>query len=263
MRTARFSVFLVAAFVFLHLELPAQCPLSSAVIADGNADEWPMNWESDEERNFNYNICADDQHLYVRIRTAEFYTKRKMAAFGFTLWFDPGGKKKKTYGLKFPVGGAEADERIATLNKEGSEAGTSIGERADFQKHADEVLIQGLEVLELIGLADDPITSTRSGITNGIKVAIGMDETGTYIYEVVIPFRSYKLNRSAIKELSVCFETGKYAAPKQKTTTKNAPLAAGDLTTSQLSRIQGSQTLHGDPKLIYATTYWTKIQLDK
>lgn len=250
--------------VFLLLLLAgnasAQCPLSSAVVADGKLDEWSMTWETDEEKTFSYNVCLDDQNFYVRVKSDEFYTKRKMAAFGFTVWFDPNGKKKRTYGLKFPVGGSEADERMGQLNKEG-ESATTIGEKADFQKHADEVMISNLEILELIGITDEPITSTRSGITNGIKVFIGMDQEGAYIYEAVIPLRSFRLSRSNFKALSVGFETGKLEIPKEKPTTKNAPNAQGNLSPSQLSRMQGYQGMQGNPKLIYPTTSWTKIEL--
>lgn len=257
----RAIVFLLVLLIGASGLCPAQCPLSSAVVVDGQAEEWPMTWEADEEKNFSYNVCVDDQNLYVRVKTDEFYTKRKMAAFGFTLWFDPSGKKKRTYGLKFPAGGSEAEERMAMLNKEGKEANSS-GERADFQKHADKELIASLEIMELIGLTDDPITSTRSGITNGIKVAIDMDALGAYVYEAIIPLRSYRLNRANLTELSVAFETGKFTAPKQKPTTKG-PQAGADLTPSQLSRMQGYGNMQGDPKLIYATTTWTKISLKK
>jgi hypothetical protein len=240
----------------------ADCPLSSAITVDGNTDEWPMKWVEDEDKIFSYNICADDQNLYVRVRTDEFYTKRKMGAFGFTLWFDPSGKKKKTYGLKFPAGGAEADERMGKIN-EVAPAGNTIGEKADFQKTADRMIIENLEILELIGLADDPITATRSGITNGIKVAIDMDATGAYTYEAIIPFKSYRLSRAKVTELSVGFETGKYTMPKQKPTTKNSPVAGADLSPSQLSRMQGYQSLQGNPKLTYPTYAWAKVSLNK
>lgn len=197
-----------------------------------------MNWVDDEEKLFSYNVCADDQNLFVRVRTSEFYTKRKMAAFGFTLWIDPNGKKKKKYGLKYPSGGAEAEDRMATIRAEG-DPGNSAGERADYQKQADRTMIADLEVMELIGLADEPITSTRSGITNGIKVAIKLDATGAYVYEAIIPFKSYRLSRATMTELSVGFETGRFVAPKVKPTTKNMLQAGADLTPSQLSRMQG------------------------
>lgn len=252
-------------FVLVSVSAMAQnappCPLASAVTIDGNADEWPMTWQEDDDKIFSYNVCADDQNLYVRVKTTDFFVKRKMVFFGFTLWFDPNGKKKKKYGLKFPDGGAEAEERMKEIQEEG-EPGNSSSERAEFQKRADEGMIANLEVLELIGIADDPVTATRSGITNGIKVAIGLDESGAYVYEAMIPFKSYRLSKSSMESLAVGFETGKMVAQKQKPTTKNAPMAGGDLTTQQLSRMQGYRNV-GNPKLAYATLYWTKLDFKK
>lgn len=256
-------LFLIGFFAtLLSMGQTADCPLSSAITVDGKTDEWPMNWVDHEDKIFSYNICADDQNFYVRVRTDEFYTKRKMGAFGFTLWFDPTGKKKKTYGLKFPVGGAEAEERMAKIN-EVAPTGNTVGERTDFQKAADRMIIENLEILELIGLADDPITATRSGITNGIKVAIDMDANGAYTYEAIIPFKSYRLSRAKVTEMSVGFETGKYTMPKQKPTTKNSPVAGADLSPAQLSRMQGYQSLQGNPKLTYSTYAWAKVSFNK
>ncbi len=220
-----------------------------------------MTWVVDEDKKFSFNVCADDQNLYVRVKSSDFFTKRKMGAFGFTLWFDPAGKKKKTFGLKFPSGGAEAQERIDALQTEG-EVGNSSGERAEFAKRADRAMVTNLEVMELIGLADDPITATRSGITNGIKVAIDLDADGAYVYEALIPFRAYRLSKANLKELSVGFETGRYVPPKQKPTTKNAPLAGADLTPRQLSRMQGYNG-QGNPDLTNSTSAWTKLVLNK
>jgi hypothetical protein len=253
-------LFLFTGFTSTAQTTDAPCPLSSAIIVDGAADEWPMNWVDDDEKLFSYNVCADEQNLFVRVRTSEFYTKRKMAAFGFTLWFDPSGKKKKKYGLKFPSGGAEAEERMAVIRSEGN-PGNSVGERSDYQKRADQAMITGLEVMELIGLTEEPITSTRSGITNGIKVALALDASGAYIYEAIIPFKSYRLSRAKLNELSVGFETGRFVAPKQKPTTKNAPQAGADLSPSQLSRMQGYENQGGNPKLVYSTSAWTKLVL--
>lgn len=254
-----FFLLLISASALAQSEAP--CPLSSVINVDGSADEWPMTWVDDGDKKFSFNVCADDQNLFVRVKSSDFFVKRKMGAFGFTLWFDPAGKKKRKYGLKFPSGGAEGQERIEALTAEG-EAATSVGERADFQKKADRAMITNLEVMELIGLADEPITSTRSGITNGIKVAIDMDASGSYVYEAVIPFKSYRLSRANLKELSIGFETGRYVAPKQKPNTKNAPQGA-DLTPQQLSRMQGYNNRQGHPDLINATYAWTKLVINK
>lgn len=236
------------------------CPLSTTIIVDGKANDWPINWIQDKEKMFSYNVCADEQLLYVRVMTSDYFTKRKMAAFGFTLWLDPEGKKKKKLGLRFPTGGAEAEERAAAIRDQGG-SGSSAGERADYQKEIDRQLIINLEVLELIGLSKEPITSARSGIMNGIKVAIDMDSTGAYVYEAIIPFKSFRISRAAIKEMSVGFETGKYIPPKTKTSSKSEAIVNSDMNAGRMTRYQGYQSLMGNPKLTYPTYAWASLNL--
>ena len=235
------------------------CPVSEVVIIDGIADEWPMIWIHDDNKIFYYNVCADDNNLYVRVRTNDHYTKGKMASFGFTVWIDPNGKKKKKMGLRFPMGGREAEERAAAIREQG-EPGNSVGERADNQKLFAKKLIENLEVMELIGLADDPITSTRSGITNGIKVAIALDIEDAYVYEALIPFKAFRLNVASISEVGVGFETGRFDVPKAKNNTKGGAMI--DYTNpSQMSRMQGYGGMMGNPKLTYASYAWTTLKL--
>lgn len=236
-------------------EATQQCPAVASVVADGNAEEWSMGWVQDEDKMFSYNTCADDSFLYVRVKTSDNYTKRKIAAFGFTLWMDSEGKKKKKLGLRFPVGGVEAEERAAAIRDQGK-PGSSMGEQSDYQKEIDQKLIADLEIMELIGLTDDPITSTRSGITNGIKVAIGYVD-GAYVYEAIVPFKAFRLSKATLNELSVGFETGRHIPPKAK---KNSQIMTDYTNPQMMSRMQGYQSLMSHPKLAYTTYVWTLLK---
>ncbi|HWA35169.1 MAG TPA: hypothetical protein VG737_13610 [Cyclobacteriaceae bacterium] len=197
----------------------SNCQMANVIVVDGKADEWTLTWVESDDKNFSYNVCSDDNNLYVRMKTSNDMIKRKIGLFGLTLWMDPNGKKKRRLGFKFPSG-TEGAERMEAFRKESESQNherQSAGERAEFQKKMEADLIQNLEVIELIGLTDDPITATRSGITNGIKVAIALDpESRAYVYEAVLPFKSYRLSKKSIETLGVGFETGKYTPPKDK-----------------------------------------------
>jgi hypothetical protein len=198
------------------------CPQVTAVVADGNADEWAMDWQKDPDNKMSYNICFDDNNLYVRMKTADDMVKRKIGFFGLTLWMDPKGKKKKKLGLRFPTG-AEGKEKMEALRETGErQSKMSSSERAEFQKGLSKTLIEDVELIELVGLTDDPLTSSRSGITNGIKVGIALSAEGDYVYEAIIPFKSFRLSKSSLSILGIGFETGKYVIP-----TQNAPAAQG------------------------------------
>lgn len=251
----------IAARAFSQETTSASCQLFSVLQIDGQSEDWPLTWMTDSEKEFSYNVCSDDKYLFVRVKTEEYHIKRKMAAFGFTLWIDPNGKKKRKLGLRFPVGGAEAEERVAEMRKSNDNyKNLSVSQRAEVQKEIDRKLIVGLEVLELIGLAEDPITATRSGITNGIKVAIGMDADGAYVYEAIIPFKSYRLSKASISDLGIGFETGKYTTHKAKTNTKTS--ADGDFSGARtLAERQGYESLQANPQIAYASSLWVTLKL--
>lgn len=197
------------------------CQMANVIQVDGKADEWTLTWIEDEDKNFSYNVCSDDNNLYIRMKTTNDMIKRKIGLFGLTLWFDPKGKKKKRLGFRFPSG-TEGAERMERYKQEIDGKGQNLerqsaSDKAEFQKRMDASLIADLEVIELIGLSDEPVTATKSGITNGIKVALAMDpESRAYVYEAVIPFKSYRLSKASIETLGVGFETGKYVLPKAK-----------------------------------------------
>ena len=50
-----------------------------------------------------------------------------------------------------------------------------------------------------------------------IKLAIAADEEGAYIYEAIIPFKSFRLSKASIEDIGIGFETGKYVPPPSKT----------------------------------------------
>ena len=210
---------------------PSTCTLATILKVDGNAEEWPFIWEYDEDKKFGYNVCSDENNLYIRMRTKDDLVRRKIGLFGFTVWMDVKGKKKKKLGLRFPSGGSEADEKMEILKVKAESKDAkkmTAAQRDDFQKEMNKILITDLEILELIGLSDKPLTSTRSGITNGLKVAIGSDDEGAYVYEALIPFKSFRLSKASISKLGIGFETGKYVPPPTKApSTSGQPVPQG------------------------------------
>lgn len=185
-------------------------------VIDGNVEDWDsLAWLEDDDHHFKYNIAYDDNNVYIRMKTSDEMTQHKLSSYGLTVWLDPLGKKKTKLGLRFPTG-VEAKERLDALRTSGElEKERSAPKREELRKELKKKLVTDIEVLELIGLSDKPLTSSRSGITNGIKVNIGMDAEEAYVYEAAIPFKSYRLAKKDIEILSIGFETGKFV-PEQK-----------------------------------------------
>ena len=156
------------------------CVITAVPVIDAQADDWAVDWKEDDNHIFKYNVCSDDATLYIRVKVSDHVTQRKMAMFGFTVWLDPKGKKKQKLGLRFPTG-YEAMERMEAIKQSGVfDKDEPAPQREERQKQMKKNMVTDIEVLELLGLADKPLTSTRSGITTGLKVAIGMDDQAMF-----------------------------------------------------------------------------------
>ncbi len=199
------------------------CKMTTPPVIDAKLGDWSADWVDNEKEKFSYNVCSDDANLYLRIRISDGGTQQKFAMYGLTVWLDPNGKKKEKLGLRYPTG-IEAQERMEEFRKSGESFGkeNNLDKREAMQKEFKRNLIRNIEVLELIGLADKPLTSSKSGITNGLQVALDMDSTGAYIYEATLPFKAFRLVKAKIPVLGIGFETGKLKVDQTKGKGNNA-----------------------------------------
>src|SRR6478752_938216 len=186
---------------------------------DGDLGEWQTEWLLDPDGKFIYNVCNDANKLYVRIQMSDSEVQRKVGLFGFTLWLDPSGKKKEKLGLRYPVGAYNQEKDLPQVPKD--------AKRGELEK----ALLSDVEGLELIGLADDPIYSSRHGLMNGLEMAITALDDGAYQYEVKIPFKAFRIDRSKVPVLGIGFETGRHdpKIPPQQNRSGASPssIAAG------------------------------------
>jgi len=213
-------LFLLSFTLLIVLSAHAQeqaCKVTTPPVIDGKMNDWSTTWVEDNKEKFSYNICSDNANLYLRIRISDGGTQQKFAMYGLTVWMDPNGKKKEKLGLRYPTG-IEAQERMEEFRKSGESFGkeNNLDKREAMQKEFKRNLIRNIEVLELIGLADKPLTSSKSGITNGLQVALDMDSVGAYIYEATIPFKAFRLVKAQIPVLGIGFETGKIEVKQTK-----------------------------------------------
>jgi len=190
---------------FAQKDATESCHPAVAPEIDGKVDDWTVEWLKDPDNNFLYNVCNDEENLYIRLKISDGMTQVKTARFGLTVWLDPNGKRKRKLGLKYPTPEGRDFTQIEKKEESPDDKRTLEQKRIDMKRE----LINDTEVLELFGIAEEKIISARLGLMNGIKVTIDMDDTGAYLYEAKIPFKAYKLNKAAISTLGIGFETGK------------------------------------------------------
>ncbi|HEY5822797.1 MAG TPA: hypothetical protein VIT44_00435 [Cyclobacteriaceae bacterium] len=219
-------LFLLSFALVIAFSVNAQeqsCKVTTPPVIDGKIKDWSVTWMDEEKEKFEYNVCSDDANLYIRIKISDGGTQQKFAMYGLTVWLDPNGKKKEKLGLRYPTG-IEAQERLEEFRKSGESFSkeNNLDKREAMQKEFKRNLIRNIEVLELIGLADKPLASSKSGITNGLQVALDMDSTGAYIYEATLPFKAFRLVKAKIPVLGIGFETGKLTVDQTKGKGNNA-----------------------------------------
>ena len=183
-------------------DIKESCRVTVPPVIDGKMEDWQDDWRTDADSKFEYNVCFDEQNLYIRLKTSDEMNQGKMGRLGFTVWLDPNGKKKKNLGLKYPT---PTGRDFSKMNASPSNNSNPYERRLEMKRD----LIRDTEVLELIGLAKENIVSSRVGLMNGIQVIIVMDERGDYIYEAKIPFKAYRLSKASIPVLAIGFETDK------------------------------------------------------
>ena len=74
------------------------------IIIDGEVAEWPSTgWK--EEKDVRFNIVNDSGFIYVAVVVVKPELRRQIAMQGMTVWFDPNGREKKSFGIRYPLGG--------------------------------------------------------------------------------------------------------------------------------------------------------------
>jgi hypothetical protein len=203
-----YLLFIVLSTGYAQKTVQESCRPVNPLEIDGKVNDWSAEWVKDADSKFWYNVCNDEENIYVRLKIYDGITQVKVARFGLTLWLDPNGKRKRKLGIKYPTPEGRDFTRIEKPQDLPDDKRTLEQKRLDMKRE----LINDTEVLELFGIADQKIISARLGLMNGIKVAIDMDDVGAYFYEAKIPFKAYKLDKSAIENLGIGFETGKLTA---------------------------------------------------
>jgi hypothetical protein len=196
------------------------CQLTTPVVVDADFDEWKDEWMIDPKGKFLYNICNDADNLYIRLKVSDDMTQRKIGFFGLNVFLNPKGKKIGKLGFMYPV-----EKDLNELEKKAPTGQLSTAAITEFKMG----LIKDVEVLELIGLSKENIVTPRLGLMNGLQVFIKADGQGAYVYEAKIPFKAFRIDKSAVKVLGVAIVTGKMKPPKATQTSSPAGGGAGNV----------------------------------
>ena len=75
---------------------------AEAPAIDGKLPDWPSPLVTLGSTPVSLGVRNDGESLYVALASSEQATRTMLGAAGFTVWFDPAGKDKKSFGIAVP-----------------------------------------------------------------------------------------------------------------------------------------------------------------
>jgi hypothetical protein len=150
---------------------------SREIVIDGKDADWQQQ-EMFKESNVAFGASNDAENLYLCLTITDKMTKAQMLGLfkqDFYLWFDPRGKKSKTFGLKFTNNSSFMDEKI-------------IGKMHYLPVHTFQVIADEMMKNLTIAVVQNYYAVAPLSEAKGIDVGIGIARDGRQlIYELKIP----------------------------------------------------------------------------
>ncbi|MCI0692062.1 STN domain-containing protein [candidate division KSB1 bacterium] len=176
---------------------------------DGSDNEWIEAITYLEKEQLGFGLKNDSSDLYICLKFDRAIERQAMM-FGFTLWFDPAAKNKKTFGVRFPIGMMNFESDFMPDPMESLEDGG--GRQKQFAAMLREV--------EVLGPEKDDRNRFLAGSSFGIQAAT-FDSPAGLVCELKIPLQSapgrpYAIAAALGQTLSVGFEMGELDREKMR-----------------------------------------------
>lgn len=150
-------------------------PPERGIVVDGDADDWLGALSFLEEEKLSVGFMNDQNNLYICLILERDQAPGLLMRQGLTVWFDPAGGKKKTLGIKYPLGGAPTGRSMPRMMDRPE--GTQRNILRDFPDEL-EILKSDMEFPEKKTL--------DQAKKEGLKVQVNSSE-GSFVYELKIP----------------------------------------------------------------------------
>jgi hypothetical protein len=176
-------------------------PPEHQVIVDGKADDWAGHLFVVEGQKISLGFLNDPDYLYVCLRTDDGAMRRQLLRSGLTVWIDPRAGRKKTLGIKYPIGLKSSEQRMwkGEEPEEAEAPGELGGNLTDM-----EIFRQGNIEPETLDIAD----------AGGIELKAATAGR-SFVYELKVPLaqssqETIGVGASPGGTVGIGFETGKF-----------------------------------------------------
>jgi hypothetical protein len=192
-----FLSFLVAvAFMACSRNLaPAGHYQATPVIADGNANDWPLPLRfANKDYSYNYNITNDKKNIYIILLSKDENKIHQILKSGVTIYFDPKGETNKNISLTFPEKKADNITQSGTLIRYNTN--DSLNSTKVLASQSDTYTAQGF-----FGLENGRYSITNK--KNKMQIGLKINADSGLVYEAVIPVNyvlEYGLTDKSLKK---------------------------------------------------------------
>jgi hypothetical protein len=157
------------------------------ITIDGKSTEWHDAMIYLEKAGILVGFLNDEANLYACLVADSPFLRANLLRQGFTVWFDPAGGSKKTFGIRFPIG----RQRNFDKEKRGEEPEPFGPDRYGREDEPDEEEMQEfikktLTELEILGPGKNEANRMPLSEAKGIEIKL-VSSSGLLVYELKIP----------------------------------------------------------------------------
>ncbi|MFC2166859.1 hypothetical protein ACFLQZ_02730 [Acidobacteriota bacterium] len=191
------------------------------IVVDGESGDWLDALTYVEEFNISVGMANDTDFLYIGVAVENPLVRMRVMRQGLTVWFDPEGGRKKTLGIRFPLG---------SLGRGGPPA--EFEENLDMEKFQ-RALPLALNELEILGPNREDVRRIKKDEAEGVNVALGVS-SDRLVYELKIPLMNknnpdlpYAINVRPGSSFGIGIETSSQRRDMEKTPRSNTTRGMG------------------------------------
>lgn len=204
----RTAVFLLFTTLLLQgckeIEMTSQWKQENIEI-DGRDMEWSGSFKVIEGQKAVISARHDSTHLYLVFKTMDNQVMQKIISSGLTVWIDPSGDEKKSFGIHYPIGMMDWNKSQMYDPADW----VTPEEREKKLQAKSRIMLGEMEIITSDGRSQHSVSIYNP---YGIEIALN-DTSGALIYEMKIPINSpessiYSYSLTGGTKLSIGIETG-------------------------------------------------------
>lgn len=174
---------------------------------DGDLKKWSDSTLFVQKDDIRFGVMNDGEFLYVCVMSSKPNLGRQIMFRGMTVWFDPNGGEKKTYGVRFPIGMG----RGQMPERPDEEETDQRGNRFDAMNR------QSLSDFEFIGPTEKDLQMVSRLQGQGVEMHL-TSTPERFVYELKVPLAYSSAHPYAVEShpgapIGVGFETNTFQRP--------------------------------------------------